>query len=68
MACCPKPLPVVMFIFLYLMALLQFGSKEEVEKALDELFSEDTSDNKLMSIPNRAKIDLDTIRANTRLL
>lgn len=63
-----KPLPVVMFIFLYLMALLQFGNKEDVEKALDELFSDDIPDNKLMSIPNRAKIDLDTIRANTRAI
>ena len=61
-----KPLPVVMFIFLYMMALLQLGSEEEVEKALQELFSDETPQNKLMSIPNRAKIDLDTIRANTR--
>lgn len=61
-----KPLPVVMFIFLYMMALLQLGSEEEVEKALQELFSDEMPDNKLMSIPNRAKIDLDTIRANTR--
>jgi len=47
---------------------MQFGSKEEVEKALEELFEEDPTDNKIMSIPNRAKIDLDTIRANTRAI
>ena len=63
-----QPLPVVMFIFLYMMALLQLGSEEEVEKALEELFSDNTPDNKLLSIPNRAKIDLDTIRANTRAI
>lgn len=63
-----KPLPVVMFIFFYMMALLQLGSEEEVEKALQALFSDDTPENKLMSIPNRAKIDLDTIRANTRAI
>jgi len=61
-----KPLPVVMFLFFYMMALLQLGNEEEVEKALQELFSDETPDNKLMSIPNRAKIDLDTFRANTR--
>lgn len=61
-----KPLPIVMFIFLYLMALLQFGREEEVEKALEELFSDDTPENKFMSIPNRARIDLDTIRVNTK--
>ncbi|NJD52289.1 MAG: acyltransferase [Candidatus Methanoperedens sp.] len=61
-----QPLPVVMFIFFYLMALLQLGSEEEVEKALEELFSDNTPENKILSIPNRAKIDLNTIRANTR--
>lgn len=61
-----KPLPIVMFIFLYLMALLQFGKEEEVEKALQELFADEIPQNKFMSIPNRARIDIDTIRANTR--
>lgn len=61
-----KPLPVIVFIFIYMMALLQLGSEEEVEKAIQELFSDETPQNKLMSIPNRAKIDLDTIRANTQ--
>ena len=61
-----QPLPVVMFIYFYMMALLQLGSEEEVEKALQELFSDDMPDNKIMSIPNRAKIDLDTIRTSTR--
>jgi predicted acyltransferase (DUF342 family) len=61
-----QPLPVVLFIYLYMMALLQLGSEEEVEKALQELFSDNTPDNKILSIPNRAKIDLDTIRTSTR--
>lgn len=60
-----KPLPVIMFIFFYMLALLQLGSEEEVEKALEELFSDETPENKLMSIPNRTKIDLDTIRTST---
>jgi predicted acyltransferase (DUF342 family) len=61
-----QPLPVVMFIYLYMMMLLQFGSEEEVEKAMQELFSDDMPDNKILAIPNRAKIDLDTIRTSTR--
>jgi len=61
-----QPLPVVMFIYLYMMAPLQFGSEEEVEKALQELFSDNTPENKILAIPNRAKIDLDTIRTSTR--
>ncbi len=63
-----NPLPVVMFIFFYLMALLQFGNEEEVEKALDELFSDDSPENKIMSIPNRAKIDLEAIRTTSRAI
>ena len=63
-----NPLPVVMFIFFYLMALLQFGNEEEVEKALDELFSDDAPENKIMSIPNRAKIDLEAIRTTSRAI
>ncbi len=63
-----NPLPVVMFIFFYLMALLQLGNEEEVEKALEELFAEETPENKLMSIPNRAKIDLEAIKTTSRAI
>ncbi len=63
-----NPLPVVMFIFFYLMALLRLGSEEEVEKALDELFLDETPGNKLMSIPNRAKIDLEAIKTTSRAI
>jgi predicted acyltransferase (DUF342 family) len=49
-----------------MMMLLQFGSEEEVDQALNDLFSDNTPDNKILAIPNRAKIDLDTIRTSTR--
>lgn len=57
-----NPLPVLMFIFFYLMALLQMGKQEEVEKALDELFSDETPATRVMSIPNRTRMDLEMIR------
>ncbi len=57
-----NPLPVVMFIFLYLMALLRLGNEEEVEKALTELFSEDTNESPILSMPNRTKISLEAIK------
>lgn len=63
-----NPLPVVMFIFFYMMALLRLGNEEEVEKALEELFSDDTPENKLMSIPNRTKISLESIKTTTRAI
>ncbi len=61
-----NPLPVLMFIFFYMMALLRMGNEEEVEKALEELFSEEATSNRIMSIPNRAKIDLDMIKTTSR--
>ncbi len=57
-----NPLPVVMFIFLYLMALLRLGSEEEVEKALTELFSDDMPESEVLSIPDRTKISLEAIK------
>jgi predicted acyltransferase (DUF342 family) len=57
-----NPLPVVMFIFLYLMALLRLGNEEEVEKTLAELFSEDANELPVFSIPNRTKISLEAIK------
>lgn len=57
-----NPLPVVMFIFFYLMAMLRLGNEEEVEKALTELFSEDASESPILSIPNRTTISLEAIK------
>ncbi|CAD7770786.1 Polymer-forming cytoskeletal [Candidatus Methanoperedenaceae archaeon GB50] len=58
-----NPLPVITFIFLYLLTLLQLGRAEEVERALDELFPEEESflSGKLMIIPDDAKITLTEI-------
>ncbi len=61
-----NPLPVVMFILFYMMALLRLGNEEEVEKALEELFADETPGNNLMAIPNRTKIDLEAIRTTSR--
>ena len=61
-----NPLPVIMFIFFYMIALLRLGSQEEVEKALEELFLDDVSSYRVMSVPNKSKIDLDTIKTTSR--
>jgi len=60
-----NPLPVIMFLFFYMIALLRLGGQEEVEKALEELFSEEASANSVMSIPNRTRIDLNSIKTST---
>lgn len=57
-----RPLPVYLFVIFYLMTLLSMGREEEVEKAMEELFSEDESGNKVMSMPDKTKISLDMIK------
>jgi len=61
-----NPLPILMFIFFYMMALLQMGKEEEVEKALEDLFSDDSPAARVMSIPNKTKMDLDMIKTTSR--
>ena len=61
-----NPLPILMFIFFYMMALLQMGKEEEVEKALEDLFSDDSPGARVMSIPNKTKMDLDMIKTTSR--
>ncbi len=61
-----NPLPILLFIFFYLMALLHLGKEEEVEKALEELFSEDF--NSMMIIPDRTRIDLLAIKTPTHAI
>lgn len=61
-----NPLPFVMFIFFYMMALLHMGNEEEVEKALEELFSEEeVTYNRVMAIPNKTQINLQMIKTTT---
>ncbi len=60
-----SPVPVILYIFLYLTELIRMGKDEEVEKALNELFEDDNEDidqDKLLVIPGGSKIDLDTIK------
>lgn len=61
-----NPLPILMFIFFYLMALLQMGREKEVEKALEDLFSEDAPANRVMSIPKRTRMDLEMVKTTSR--
>jgi len=60
-----NPIPVIIYIYLYLTEMLRLGKGEEVEKALSELFSDDDDDiydSKLLIIPNGSKVDMETIR------
>ncbi|MBW6471155.1 MAG: acyltransferase, partial [Methanosarcinaceae archaeon] len=59
-----NPVPVMVYLFLYISELLRLGKDEEVEKALDEIF-EDSSEvinGAAMIVPNGSKISIDSIR------
>ncbi len=59
-----NPVPVMVYLFLYISELLRIGKDEEVEKALDEIL-EDNSEiigDAVMIVPNGSKISIDSIR------
>lgn len=65
-----NPVPVIIFIFLYIREMMRLGKDEEIEKALEELFedSEDIQDlegkglsDKVLLIPTEAKISPEAI-------
>jgi len=60
-----NPIPVIIYIFLYMTELLRIGKDEEVDNALKDLFSEksdDLEEDKLLIIPSGSKIDLESIK------
>jgi len=62
-----NPVPVMVYLFLYLAVLLRLGRGEDVEKILSELFEdENTISERAMIIPDGTKIALDIIRTPNR--
>ncbi|WP_342765725.1 polymer-forming cytoskeletal protein [Methanohalobium sp.] len=60
-----NPIPVMVYLFLYISELLRLGKDEEVEKALEELFEDDELEESMesgaMVIPNSSRISMDSI-------
>lgn len=54
-----SPLPVLVFVFVYLMEMLRLGKLEEAEELLQEVESFETP----LSIPDDSTVDLETIKA-----
>ncbi|MDI6888356.1 MAG: hypothetical protein QMC78_01495 [Methanocellales archaeon] len=64
-----NPVPVIVYLFLYLAVLLRLGRGEDVEKILSELFEDEEIPNeRAMIIPNRTKVTLDMIRIPNRAI
>ncbi len=59
-----NPVPVIVYIILYLAELLRLGEGEEVDKMLNELFSDESEvlKEQALIVPNGTKITLDMIR------
>jgi predicted acyltransferase (DUF342 family) len=54
-----NPMPVFMFIILYLMTLLQIQNERELDRILDDIFSEDEAKMEIpLMIPARSRLDL----------
>ena len=62
-----NPVPVMVYLFLYISELLRLGKDEEVEKALDEIFEDNSAmiSDAAMIVPNGSKISIDSIRVPT---
>ncbi|MBN2111291.1 MAG: acyltransferase [Methanosarcinaceae archaeon] len=64
-----NPIPVIVYLFLYISELLRLGKDEEVEKALEELFDDDELESiaaNSMIIPNGSRISMDAIRVPSK--
>jgi len=54
-----NPMPVFMFIIIYLMTLLHIENEKELDRILDDLFSEDEAKREIpLMIPARSKLDM----------
>ena len=54
-----NPMPVFMFILIYLMTLLRIENEKELDRILDDLFSEEEEKMEIpLMIPARSKLDL----------
>jgi len=65
-----NPIPVIVYLYLYISELLRIGKDEEVEKALNELFEDDAGAVSVnsMVIPNGSRISIDSIRVPSKAL
>lgn len=60
-----NPVPVVVLLYIYLLELFKMGKGKEVEEAMDSMFSDTvpTLGDRVMLIPNNARITLDSLDA-----
>jgi predicted acyltransferase (DUF342 family) len=64
-----NPIPVIVYLFLYISELLRLGKDEEVEKALEDLFDDEELESigvNSMIVPNGSKISMDAIRVPSK--
>ena len=62
-----NPLPIIIFLYMYLSELLRHGTGEEVEKAIQELFEDDSEqdeDIRTMVMPGSSRVSLSIIETD----
>ena len=54
-----NPMPIIMFLLIYFMTLLHIQREEDIDRILDDLFSEDEKDFVMpLMIPSRSKLNM----------
>jgi predicted acyltransferase (DUF342 family) len=62
-----NPMPVIVYLLLYLMALLKFEREEELQKFLDQMSGEDAEPETPLLIPPRSQLSMDGLTFQTPL-
>jgi predicted acyltransferase (DUF342 family) len=62
-----NPMPVIVYLLLYLMALLKFEREEELQKFLDQMSAEDAEPETPLLIPSRSQLSMDGLTFPTPL-
>jgi predicted acyltransferase (DUF342 family) len=62
-----NPMPVIVYLLLYLMALLKFEREEELQKFLDQMSGEDAEPETPLLIPSRTQLSMEGLTFQTPL-
>lgn len=59
-----NPVPIMVYVFLYLMELLRLGKSEEVERVLEEIIEDEYELEDAMNVPKGARVNTEMIRTS----
>lgn len=63
-----NPIPFILYIYLYLLTLLQLGKAEQVDEVLSELSEQAPDSSEVMVVPPRSMLDFSSIHTSAPML